>query len=70
MLEVDGGIQAPNLDLNLPDVDPVGSPREPDRGVNTAHSMSPDSGEHWAAEGAWEVTGASTGSRCRCPWTG
>ena len=26
------------------------------RGVDTAHSVSPDSGEHWTAEGAWEVT--------------
>ncbi len=25
-------------------------------GVDTAHSVSPDSGEHWSAEGAWEVT--------------
>ena len=25
-------------------------------GVDTAHSVSPDSGEHWTAEGAWEVT--------------
>jgi glyoxylase-like metal-dependent hydrolase (beta-lactamase superfamily II) len=26
------------------------------RSVDTAHSVSPDSGEHWSAEGAWEVT--------------
>jgi glyoxylase-like metal-dependent hydrolase (beta-lactamase superfamily II) len=24
-------------------------------GIDTAHSVSPDSGEHWSAEGAWEV---------------
>jgi glyoxylase-like metal-dependent hydrolase (beta-lactamase superfamily II) len=24
-------------------------------GVDTAHAISPDSGEHWSAEGAWEV---------------
>jgi len=24
-------------------------------GISTAHAVSPDSGEHWTAEGAWEV---------------
>lgn len=24
-------------------------------GVDTAHAVSPDSGQHWSAEGAWEV---------------
>jgi glyoxylase-like metal-dependent hydrolase (beta-lactamase superfamily II) len=28
-------------------------PRDP--GVSTAHAVSPDSGEHWTAEGAWRV---------------
>jgi glyoxylase-like metal-dependent hydrolase (beta-lactamase superfamily II) len=26
-----------------------------DPGTSTAHAVSPDSGEHWTAEGAWEV---------------
>ncbi|MFB9313087.1 MBL fold metallo-hydrolase [Nocardioides plantarum] len=26
-----------------------------DPGISTAHAVSPDSGEHWTAEGAWEV---------------
>ncbi|WP_193606712.1 MBL fold metallo-hydrolase [Nocardioides lijunqiniae] len=29
------------------------APRDP--GVSTAHAVSPDSGEHWTAEGAWRV---------------
>ena len=28
-------------------------PRDP--GISTAHAVSPDSGEHWTAEGAWQV---------------
>ncbi|GAA5146920.1 MBL fold metallo-hydrolase [Nocardioides marinquilinus] len=27
----------------------------PDPGTSTAHAVSPDSGEHWSAEGAWPV---------------
>ena len=27
----------------------------PDPGISTAYAVSPDSGEHWTAEGAWEV---------------
>lgn len=27
----------------------------PDPGISTAYAVSPDSGEHWSAEGAWEV---------------
>ena len=26
-----------------------------DPGISTAHAVSPDSGQHWTAEGAWEV---------------
>ncbi len=26
-----------------------------DPGISTAHAVSPDSGEHWTAEGAWQV---------------
>ena len=53
MLEVDGGIQEPNLDLNLPDVRPRLAQVSPTS--DTAHAISPDSGEHWSAEGAWPV---------------
>eukprot|EP01032_Pedospumella_encystans_P034549 gene34549-39058_t len=51
LLEVDGGIQQPTLDLGFPDVGAQG--RDP--GVSTAYAVSPDSGEHWTAEGAWRV---------------
>ncbi|WP_148613560.1 MBL fold metallo-hydrolase [Nocardioides rubriscoriae] len=31
------------------------APPSRDPGISTAHAVSPDSGEHWTAEGAWEV---------------
>lgn len=34
---------------------PATSPPGRDPGVSTAHAVSPDSGEHWTAEGAWRV---------------
>ena len=59
MLEVDGGMQVPNLDLGLPDLDPRSADafsRVPDE-LRSQHraAISPDSGRHWADEGAWEV---------------
>ena len=58
LIEVDGGIQQPTLDLGLPDLEPE---RPPPRVASvtsstpTAYAVSPDSGEHWTAEGAWQV---------------
>ena len=72
LIEIDGGIQQPTLDLGFPDVTVSGSVGS--AGVTTPASRprtpsrpTPASTGPRRVPGRWRR--ASTGSRCRCRWT-